>query len=93
MTEANKTKLIAEGVFDITTVVYSLLRQHVTPSGDYPDSRMVFHKIYDWAVSFEEQEPGEEYMIEIEEYAIKKFYENYEELTGYGGTNDRIHAS
>lgn len=85
------TRKIAECVFDITTVVYSLLREHC--KGDYPDSRMVFHKIYDWAVSFEEQEPGEEYMIEIEEYAIKKFYENYEELTGYGGTNDRIHAS
>ena len=68
------TTRIAEAVYDITTVAYTIYHDNTI----FFDSREVFASILDWAWEFEydwqltTQYEDSDYMIAIEEYAIEK---------------------
>lgn len=68
---------IAECVYDITTVLCSII--HRNPKYNdigVGDSREMFHRIYDWAKEFERENPDPvDYMLEIEMFAYRKLQE------------------
>lgn len=76
---------IAECVYDITTVLCSII--HRNPKFNdigIDDSREMFYRIYDWAKEFERENPDPvDYMLEIEMFAYRKLKEiGYEPLGG-----------
>ena len=81
-------KKVAECVFDITTVLCSIM--YGSPDwqdNGFADSRDAFQTIYAWAEEFEREHPDPvDYMLEIEIFAYRKLRESG--LMPEGGEDD-----
>lgn len=67
-----------EVIFDITTCIGGFVREGAPAENKEYDSRDLYAHIFKWAQEFENGHRGDEYMIQVEEFASER-------LRGYFG--------